>query len=333
MSNIFTEPVDFNQQALLLFAKQYQENQLYHKYCQNKGVNPQNISQWQQIPAIPTEAFKLEEPLIAFAEQEIQGYFQSSGTTRAVKGKHYHRSLDVYRESIWQGWCHAGLAQKMKDVDTAIFLTLSSQRDPNSSLIEMFQTLAVRQGFEQVYFLEHLKLSAYQKVVEMIQQQDGPIAIFGPALAYHELQQALEGKSMPLKQGSWALETGGYKGQTKDYQRDDLLNFIQQDLAVSQSHIINEYGMCELSSPAYDIGLTGKHQLPPWCRVQVWNWSEKRACKIGEQGYLKLYDLANQDSVMAIATQDWAVCTGDEHSFQLIGREAKAVAKGCSLRV
>ncbi len=333
MSNIFTEPVDFNQQALLLFAKQYLDNKLYRNYCDTKGVNPKSVHQWQQIPAMPTEGFKLDEPLIAFAKSKITGYFQSSGTTRSVKGKHYHRSLDVYRKSIWQGWCHTGLDQEMSTIKAAVFLTVNAKQDPHSSLIGMFTTLAEKQGFSQVCFLDDLEIASYRKVIEFIKQQNTPIAIFGPALAYHQLQQALGDDDLALNQGSWALETGGYKGQSNDYQREDLLRFIQESLAIPQSHIINEYGMCELSSPAYDIGLTGQHQLPPWCKVQVWNWAEKRACKIGEQGYLKLYDLANQDSVLAIATQDWAICGNGNQSFELIGREAKAVAKGCSLRV
>jgi len=333
MFDIFTEPVDFNQQALLLFARQHKENKLYRKYCDNHGATPSTVEQWQHIPAMPTEGFKLEDKLISFSEHEVNGYFQSSGTTRAVKGRHYHRSLKLYRESIWQGWVQAGLADAMSEVKTAIFLTLSPEQDSHSSLIAMFDVLAQRQGFKAIHYLESLEEKAYKKIVNTIKEQSAPIAIFGPALAYHELQNALDEESLPLAEGSWVLETGGYKGQTKEYKRENLLDFIQQKLSVPQSNIINEYGMCELSSPAYDVGLTGQHQLPPWCKAQVWNWAANRPCEVGEQGYLKLYDLANQDSVIAIATQDWAICTGGENDFILVGRESKAIAKGCSLRV
>ena len=49
----------------------------------------------------------------------------------------------------------------------------------------------------------------------------------------------------------------------------------------------------------------------------------------GETGLLRVYDLANVRSVMAIQTEDLAVRRGD--GFELIGRAALAEPRGCSL--
>jgi hypothetical protein len=51
--------------------------------------------------------------------------------------------------------------------------------------------------------------------------------------------------------------------------------------------------------------------------------------KDGEIGLLRVYDLANVYSVMAIETQDLARRRGSD--FDLIGRADRAQPRGCSL--
>jgi hypothetical protein len=48
----------------------------------------------------------------------------------------------------------------------------------------------------------------------------------------------------------------------------------------------------------------------------------------GETGLLRLYDLANVWSVMAVQTEDLAVRHGD--GFELLGRAAAVEPRGCS---
>jgi hypothetical protein len=54
------------------------------------------------------------------------------------------------------------------------------------------------------------------------------------------------------------------------------------------------------------------------------------AAPAGEPGLLRVIDLANRGSVLAVQTEDLAIVTG-ERSFQLLGRAPAATAKGCSL--
>ena len=49
----------------------------------------------------------------------------------------------------------------------------------------------------------------------------------------------------------------------------------------------------------------------------------------GETGLLRIFDLANVFSVMAVQTEDLAVRRGD--GFELLGRAELAEARGCSL--
>jgi len=108
---------------------------------------------------------------------------------------------------------------------------------------------------------------------------------------------------------------------------------------VPRENIICEYGMSELSSQAYDAAtqnlnlktqnLERQFHYPPWARVQI--ISPETGCEVaeGETGLIRIFDLANVFSVLAIQTEDLGVRRGD--GFELIGRAQLAEPRGCSL--
>jgi hypothetical protein len=101
---------------------------------------------------------------------------------------------------------------------------------------------------------------------------------------------------------------------------------IRSSLGVSA--IVTEYGMCELSSQAY-ANEDGVFQFPPWARVQIVSPENGREVKDGETGLIRVFDLANVWSVLAVQTEDLGVRRG--HGFELLGRASGAEARGCSL--
>ncbi len=102
---------------------------------------------------------------------------------------------------------------------------------------------------------------------------------------------------------------------------------ISKFLGVSESNIVTEYGMSELSSQAYDRG--GVFHFPPWARARVISLETGAEVGGGETGLLQVFDLANIWSVMAVQTEDLAVRRGT--GFELLGRAAKSEPRGCSL--
>jgi hypothetical protein len=77
-------------------------------------------------------------------------------------------------------------------------------------------------------------------------------------------------------------------------------------------------------------GLDTRHFcFPPWARVQIISAETGREVADGETGLIRVFDLANVFSVMAIQTEDLGIRRG-EH-FELIGRAVLAEARGCSL--
>jgi hypothetical protein len=69
--------------------------------------------------------------------------------------------------------------------------------------------------------------------------------------------------------------------------------------------------------------------FPPWARGQVISPENGLEVEEGETGLIRVLDLANVYSVMAVQTEDLAIRRGD--GFELLGRATLAEARGCSL--
>jgi len=70
--------------------------------------------------------------------------------------------------------------------------------------------------------------------------------------------------------------------------------------------------------------------FPPWARVQIISPETAREVSEGETGLIRVLDLANVYSVMAVQTEDLGIRRGN--GFALAGRAAAAEPRGCSLQ-
>jgi hypothetical protein len=115
-----------------------------------------------------------------------------------------------------------------------------------------------------------------------------------------------------------------------------LYRLLTAFLGVPPPSIVSEYGMCELSSQAYDHipGDAEPEQgrcfrFPPWVRALIINPNTGAPADPGETGLLRIFDLANVRSIMAIQTEDLA--REHDNGFVLTGRAAATESRGCSL--
>jgi hypothetical protein len=125
-----------------------------------------------------------------------------------------------------------------------------------------------------------------------------------------------------------ALETGGYKGTGRTLSKETLYGMFRGRLGLAADAIINEYGMTELSSQCYTRGLGRPHVAPPWVRAVAVDPATGLEVADGETGVLRIHDLANLGSVLAIQTRDFATRLGAD--FELLGRDPAALPRGCS---
>jgi hypothetical protein len=289
----------FEALALEVFDFQLRWNANYRNFAAGRDVDG-----WKSIPAVPAAAFKdLDRPLTCFPIEQAEGFFETSGTSGEVKGRHYFYDFDMYRTAI-----EASLEPLRR-----IGMPLDLRRHwlpgmgERSSLRFMFEFLSGEGPVDNLEF-------------------DAPVLLMGTALGFLHLFEAGCGR---LPAGSWALETGGYKGSGRELSKPDLYAMFAEQLGVPAERIVNEYGMTELSSQFYAHGADGFHAEAQLARAVVRSPETGLEVEIGEVGYLTLYDLANVGSVMAVATQDIAR-RGEGGSFQLLGRDPAAVPRGCS---
>jgi hypothetical protein len=162
-----------------------------------------------------------------------------------------------------------------------------------------------------------------------------PVALLGTAFNFVHLLDHFEANNVRyhLAEGSRIMETGGYKGRSRELPKAELHAQLQRRLGIAPEWIVCEYGMCELSSQAYDRragdGGPRKFRFPPWARVRIVGPEDGREQPDGRPGLICIYDLANVWSVLAVQTADLGIKHGD--GFELLGRAALAERRGCSL--
>jgi hypothetical protein len=332
--------MSFPELAMELFKLQFVANPAYRKFCEARRSTPSTVSAWIQIPAAPTTAFK-ELELSCLAPTERSQVFHSSGTTRQIPSRHFHNaeSLAIYETSLWN-WFSRHHAVNPEET-SFLALTPPPAEAPHSSLVHMFEV--IRRKLVPSKLEYHgtadengdwwLKLPQIVSTLERAQASGKPLFILGTAFSFvHLLDHLAElGRRFQLPQGSRAMETGGYKGRSRQVPKPELHALITRQLGVPSHQILCEYGMSELSSQAYDdpTATARSFSFPPWARAQI--ISPETGCEvaIGEAGLLRVVDLANVFSVLAIQTDDLAVRC--ETGFALVGRAATAEPRGCSL--
>jgi hypothetical protein len=222
-----------------------------------------------------------------------------------------------------------------------MFLTPPKAEAPHSSLVRMFETirqefapenssLLGRVGVDGAWGIDY---EAARNALEAITSTGKPVFLMGTAFLFVHLLDFFGEPGFPLPRGSRVLETGGYKGQSREMPRRELHSLISQRLNIPTGDILREYGMCELSSQAYDVGPDGSagqtFHFPPWVRVTIVSPETNEEVSEGETGLIRIFDLANVFSVAAIQTEDLGIRRGA--GFELIGRASAALPRGCSL--
>lgn len=328
----------FESLALALFRLQFEAIPIYRQFCAAKGVSPETVRHWSKIPAIPTAAFK-EHELSSLAPNERTHVFYSSGTTQQTPSRHFHNaeSLAIYEASLLPWFKRHFIGNQPLDL---LVLAPTPTDAPHSSLAHMFG--AVRPLFADACFAGKiaadgswvLDLEPIWRMLEKSIAQQRPLALLGTAFSFVHLLDACHasGKRFSLPAGSRAFETGGYKGRSRALSKEELHKQVSKLLNVPI--ILSEYGMSELSSQAYDCvaGTASKARIfhfPPWARPQIISPETGDVVEDGEVGLVRIYDLANVRSIMALQTEDLAIRRKD--GFELLGRAPQSEPRGCSL--
>ncbi len=308
----------FNEAALAVHRFQRQHNAPLANYCDHRGT-PLDITDWREIPAVPQSVFKRFRLSVAPPEA-VTKTFLTSGTTGESRGQHHFLTTRLYDAAIVGGWSRLALPELR-----TLILTPSPAEAPHSSLSHMFEVLAERTSARFC-----LKADGRLDIAGISEEiaQGRPVALLGTALAFLNLFEQLGEHCLRVAPGSFAMETGGYKGSGRDIPKAELYAMFGQYLGLTADQVLNEYGMTELSSQCYTRGLDRPHETPPWLRTIIIDPETGEEVPTGATGILQLFDLANLGSSLAIETQDLAI--RQAHGFTLLGRDPGALPRGCS---
>ena len=327
---------DFNELALRIFSYQYQNNLPYQAFCRQKGKTPRLVKNWRDIPFVPINAFK-EVPLTCTDPEKAQAVFMTSGTTKGIRGKHYHSTLEIRELSMIVNFKERFMKDTEKIRMGVLFPTESEL--PNSSLAH-YLALGVKEfGTEDSSYLLNEKGLDMEKVMselEHAEETGEPYALLGASYSFVHLFEELEklGKTFYLPKGSMVLDTGGYKNQSKELEINEFYDLLSTYFGVDRSDCINMYGVTELSTQFYDDGnevVPSVKSGPNWIKTRVINPLTGEEVAKGERGVLVHCDLANFNSVTTILTEDLGVEV--DGGFLLLGRVQGAEARGCSIAV
>jgi len=353
-------------QALRLFELQYRHNEPYRRWCDACGVRPDRLDDWRGIPAVPTPAFA-EFDFTCLPPEAREVTFCSSGTSRGRPSRHFHgrATLGVYERALWWAFERALLPDRPAPGALELLVLMPSPAGaPHSSLVYMCETIRRRLGRGPEVFVARagpggawvLDAGAAWSSLGRWAVTGRPVMILATAFTLVHLLEAkgFESQRVALPPGSRVMETGGYKGRSRELSPVELRAALEERLGVPAAVVVGEYGMCELSSQAYDgvwaggnwgSGRAGESvsgardtgrirvrpwfRFPPWVRIRVVDPETGADVADGQVGLLRVYDLANVGSVLAVQTEDLVEKVRD--GFRFRGRAAGAGPRGCSL--
>jgi hypothetical protein len=327
--------------ALELFAHQYSHCPPYRAFCEGRGATPGAVDNWREIPAVPTGAFK-EFALRCFPEEATQKTFRTSGTSLSLRGELHLDSLALYEASLQPSF-EKGLLPEVTGRLPIHVLAPSARESPDSSLSHMFAVMLEKRGGPYSCWLVEggeLDFSACRDTLASAESVEEPCLFAGTAFAWVHLLDALRDAGHRFDLGSRVrlMETGGFKGKSREVGREELYGEMTKFLGVPSERIVNQYGMTELGSQFYDSNLASpgrprRKMIPPWVRVRALDPVTGLEAAPGAVGMLAILDLANTGSVAAIQTADLGRCFGSEadDGFEVLGRAEAAEARGCSI--
>lgn len=335
------DPQRFEALALGLFRFQYASCPPYARYCDTLARRPDTVRETNAIPAVPTGAFK-EFALRCFPEDATCKTFRTSGTTTERRGELHLDTLRLYEASLLASLRRCFLTDLCGRRPRMRFLAPSPLDAPDSSLTHMFATLAAAEGHAESGFdlsSGSLSLDALARAVSAARREQTPIVLAGTSFAFVHLLDATRSDApsiWSLPAGSRVLETGGFKGRSREVPRERLRAELAARFSLPEGAIVNQYGMTELGSQFYDSTLLDpsgprRKLVPPWTRVRFVDPDTGVDVPHGGVGMIVIHDLANTGSVAAIQTADLGRTLAD--GFEVLGRAESAEQRGCSIAV
>ena len=289
--------------------------------------------------ALPCDAFRFARISSRLPEHDVRR-FRSSGTTQDARSEHAFAELALYDAAARA----AARALLFPDRERMQLLILAPRSEalPDSSLSYMLERFVDWFGTEDSTHVWPVDAAQGEQLADLLERASEarqPVALLGTSFAFVHAMDALAPRRFALPEGSRIMQTGGFKGRSRELSASEMLASLSLCFGVAAPYIVAEYGMTELSSQLYETtlrdSLNGKREpvrrlgAPPWLRVTVVDPETLLPLPAGQIGLVRLDDAANLDSVSALQTADLGLLA--DGGLILHGRAQGAIARGCSI--
>jgi hypothetical protein len=332
--------LDFEDWALRVFAHQYERNAPYRAFCERRGTTPRSVAAWDEVPAVPTAAFRRLDLSCGAPEAT----FRTSGTSGGpdTRGRHLVPALALYDAAALAAFERFVLPDAARP--PSILLLPPPALRPDSSLVHMCAAVADALSPRTDWYVgaDGLEVEGLLARLAEDERSGEAVLLAGVTAAFVTLFDACRarGRAFRLGPGSRVMDTGGQKGLARPVSRAAFLRSCWTALGIPAYFCVNEYGMTELCSQRYDSVLDDRFHgrslaprrlvAPPWLRTRVLDPDTLAPVPPGATGLLCHHDLANAGSVSVVLTEDLGRSVGDD-GIELQGRVAGAPPRGCGL--
>ncbi|MFZ5893883.1 MAG: acyl-protein synthetase [Myxococcota bacterium] len=339
----------FEQLALDIARYQATYNSSFARLIERRCAKLESID---DIPAVPTDAFRLTRVATYPAELDVVR-FVTSGTSGDEHGIHPLRTTATYEALSVAFGRRALVAGNARH--TVVALAPLPEEPARSSL--GFMMAAFMQAFDgraltpageplRIHTSERwlisdrgIDVAGLERAASLAARRCEPLLLLATSFALVGLLDTLSGASLPLPPHSVVMQTGGYKGRTREVPAAELREGLSRCFALPETSLVSEYGMTELCSQLYEgtlpgaelSGPRGVYLAPSWLRVTPVDPVSLTPVAAGEVGIARFVDLANIDSAVAIVTRD--LVRQRESGIELLGRSPGAPPRGCSLSI
>jgi hypothetical protein len=316
-----------------------------------------NLDALDDIPPVPSDAFRLTRVATLAPDLDSVRFF-TSGTTGAERGTHAMRRTDTYERLSLSFGRQALLAPQA----TALVIALAPPLTTPSSSSLGYMMARFMEAFDGEPFDDTetgapgtspdrwllgengVSLVGLEHAVRGASHARRPLLVLCTAFALVRLLDDLAGARLPLPAGSLVMQTGGFKGRSREVSMAELRDGVTFAFQLGAGRVVGEYGMTELTSQLYEgtireSALAARHPdatagvyfEPHWLRVTPVDPVSLLPVVDGEAGLARFIDLGNVDSAVSVVTQD--LVRRVDGGIQLLGRQTGAPARGCSLAI
>ncbi|HET6720899.1 MAG TPA: acyl-protein synthetase [Rhodocyclaceae bacterium] len=270
------DPAPFDRLALDLFAWQYANNGPYRVFCDGKSATPATVTDWREIPAFPTDAFKTGIVTSFPFEQAVMAQL-TSGTTANRRGQIFRdaigRELVLSANRVMTAaWLFPDFAQGQRC--RILILAPSPEMAPSMGMAIGMEETRKHFGTSDSRFLLDWSGLDIRALLQAFADAEGsgvPLAMIGSTSAFVFLFNSCRarGLSFRLPAGSRIGDGGGYRGKFGELSQEDFYRLAEEVLGIPASHCVNVLGMAESATNYFDNTLRAARRPSPDAALQT----------------------------------------------------------------